>query len=63
MADTKLDGRKILLVIPQTQFREEEVFEPKRIVSNPASHDTAPIARLLRRWGFITLAAQKRDPS
>ena len=32
MADTKLDGRKVLLVIPQTQFREEEVFEPKRIL-------------------------------
>ena len=32
MADTKLEGRKVLLIVPQTQFREEEVFEPKRIL-------------------------------
>ena len=31
MADNRLDGKSVLLVVPQTQFREEEVFEPKRI--------------------------------
>ena len=30
-------------------------------VSNPASHETSPIARLLRRWGFITMAAQNSN--
>ena len=38
MANTKLDGRKVLLVIPQTQFREEEVFEPKRILEKQGAH-------------------------
>ena len=32
MADRQLAGRKVLLIVPQTQFREEEVFEPKRIL-------------------------------
>ena len=32
MADKQLDGKKVLLIVPQTQFREEEVFEPKRIL-------------------------------
>src|SRR5215468_3836586 len=28
----KLDGKKVLMVIPQTQFRDEEFFEPKKIL-------------------------------
>jgi len=28
----KLDGKKVLMVIPHTQFREEEFFEPKKIL-------------------------------
>src|SRR2546421_1867379 len=28
----KLDGKKVLIVIPHTQFRVEEFFEPKRIL-------------------------------
>lgn len=28
----KLNGKKILMVIPQTQFRDEEFFEPKKIL-------------------------------
>lgn len=32
MADNRLDGKSVLLVVPQTQFREEEVFEPQRIL-------------------------------
>jgi protease I len=31
MAETKLAGKKILMVIPYTQFRDEEFFEPKKI--------------------------------
>ncbi len=32
MADKRIEGKKVLLVAPQTQFREEEVFETKRIL-------------------------------
>jgi protease I len=28
----KLDGKKVLMVVPQTQFRDEEVFEPKKVL-------------------------------
>ena len=28
----KLDGKKVLIVIPHTQFRDEEFFEPKKIL-------------------------------
>ena len=30
----KLDGKKILVVIPPTQFRDEEFFEPKKILED-----------------------------
>ena len=30
----KLDGKKILIVIPHTQFRDEEFFEPKKILED-----------------------------
>src|SRR5438132_4301126 len=30
----KLDGKKILIVIPHTQFRYEEFFEPKKILED-----------------------------
>src|SRR6186997_1174978 len=32
MADTKLNGKKVLMVIPPAQFRDEEFFEPKSIL-------------------------------
>jgi protease I len=32
MADTKLTGKKVLMIIPHTQFRDEEFFEPKSIL-------------------------------
>ena len=31
MAEAKLTGKKVLMVIPHTQFRDEEFFEPKKI--------------------------------
>ena len=31
MAEVKLTGKKVLMVIPHTQFRDEEFFEPKKI--------------------------------
>ena len=30
----KLDGKKVLMVIPYTQFRDEEYFEPKKILED-----------------------------
>src|SRR5262245_14182592 len=30
----KLDGKKVLMVIPITQFRDEEFFEPKKILED-----------------------------
>ena len=30
----KLDGKKVLMVIPHTQFRDEELFEPKKILED-----------------------------
>ena len=32
MADTKLSGKTVLMVIPHTQFRDEEFFEPKKLL-------------------------------
>jgi len=32
MPESKLNGKTVLMVIPPTQFREEEFFEPKRLV-------------------------------
>jgi protease I len=29
----KLDGKKVLIVVPHTQFRDEEFFEPSRILT------------------------------
>ena len=34
MAETKLAGKKVLMVIPHTQFRDEEFFEPKKILES-----------------------------
>jgi protease I len=34
MADTKLAGEKVLMVIPPTQFRDEEFFDPKKILES-----------------------------
>src|SRR5215831_12225992 len=34
MAETKLNGKTVLMVIPHTQFRDEEFFEPKKILEN-----------------------------
>src|SRR5438552_16173271 len=30
----KLDGKKVLMVIPHTQFRDEEFFEPKKVLED-----------------------------
>ncbi len=32
MAEKQLVGKTVVLVVPHTQFREEEVFEPQRVL-------------------------------
>jgi len=44
MADTKLTGKKILMVIPHTQFRDEEFFEPKKIFESEGATVTVASA-------------------
>ena len=34
MPPMKLDGKKVLIVIPYTQFRDEEFFEPRKILED-----------------------------
>src|SRR4051812_15665507 len=34
MAEGKLTGKSVLMVIPHTQFRDEEFFEPKKLLEN-----------------------------
>jgi protease I len=34
MADGKLSGKKVLMAIPYTQFRDEEFFQPKHILES-----------------------------
>lgn len=34
MADGKLAGKKVLMAIPHTQFRDEEFFEPKKVLES-----------------------------
>jgi protease I len=34
MPSMKLDGKKVLIVIPHTQFRDEEFFEPRKILED-----------------------------
>ena len=34
----KLDGKTILMVVPPTQFREQELFEPKKILEDGGAH-------------------------
>ena len=40
MAETKLNGKRILMVIPHTQFREEEFFEPKKLLESEGAKIT-----------------------
>jgi protease I len=34
MTGTKLSGKRILMVVPHTQFRDEEFFEPKKVLED-----------------------------
>jgi protease I len=40
MSDTKLSGKNVLLIVPALQFRDEEVFEPKRALEDAGAQVT-----------------------
>ena len=40
MTETTLTGKRVLLVVPVTQFREEEVFEPKQLLEDAGAEVT-----------------------
>ena len=46
----KLDGKKVLMVIPYTQFRDEEFFEPKKILEDEGANVViaSTVARVCR---------------
>ena len=46
----KLDGKKVLMVIPYTQFRDEEFFEPKKILEDEGGNVViaSTVARVCR---------------
>jgi protease I len=68
MADKQLIGKSVVLVVPRTQFREEEVFEPQRILEREgasvqiASTEAGPCRGM--REGFIeaTLGLEDVNP-
>jgi putative intracellular protease/amidase len=43
MAEGKLAGKKVLMAIPHTQFRDEEFFEPKAILESEGAAVTGGI--------------------
>ncbi len=65
----KLDGKKVLMVIPHTQFRDEEFFEPKKLFEEEGAKvvvaSTAVRACRGMRGGVanseITIAEAKAD--
>ena len=60
MAEKTLDGKKVIMAIPPTQFREEEFFEPKRILEEEGAAVTAAstAARPCRGMRGDTVEAQ-----
>jgi protease I len=65
----KLDGKKVLMVIPHTQFREEEFFEPKKVLEEEGAKVVvaSTAARMCRGMkggtvqSEITIAEAKAD--
>jgi len=69
MAETKLNGKRILMVIPHTQFREEEFFEPKKLLESEGAKITVASSAVRQCRGMrdglvesqITIADAKAD--
>ena len=60
MAENRLDGKSVLLVVPQTQFREAEVFEPQRILGKEGARIVvaSTAARICRGMGEGVVEAE-----
>jgi protease I len=50
MADPKLTGKKVLMIIPHTQFRDEEFFEPRSILEREGA--TVAVGSTTKRTCF-----------
>ena len=69
MADGKLAGKKILMTIPHTQFRDEEFFEPRKIFESEGAAVTVASTAVRMCYGTqggsvqsaITIADSKAD--
>src|SRR4051812_44221882 len=69
MAETKLNGKTVLMVIPHTQFREEEFFEPKKTLETAGAKVVVASTSVRTCYGMngssiaseITIADAKAD--
>ena len=50
MAEGKLAGKKVLMAIPHTQFRDEEFFEPKQILESEGATVTVASSAVRSHW-------------
>ena len=62
MADTKLTGKKVLMVIPHTQFRDEEFFEPKKILESEGAAVTVASSAVRTCLVFANKLAHRTSP-
>src|SRR6185437_7740378 len=53
MADKKLAGMKVLMVIAPDQFRDEELLQPKEILSGHGAHVTIASTRAGQAQGML----------
>ncbi|MBI4532621.1 MAG: DJ-1/PfpI family protein [Candidatus Melainabacteria bacterium] len=53
MADKKLAGKKVLMVIAPDQFRDEELLEPKQALINEGAHVVVACRSLLEAKGML----------
>ena len=51
MADGKLAGKNVLITIPHTQFRDEEFFEPKKILESEGATVTVASSAVRMCYG------------
>jgi protease I len=69
MPEAKLTGKKVLMVIPPTQFRDEEFFDPKKILEGEGAAVTVASTAVRTCYGAkggtfqsqITIADAKAD--
>jgi protease I len=52
MTGVKLSGKKVLMVVPHTQFRDEEFFEPKKILEDEGATVTVASSSVRTCYGI-----------